>query len=161
MQAINRERCSFDLERTGETECEAIQPATLSPSKCSARKLSGCRQTRQTQNLHGLNSKSENYLGESVPRIFDVCFSIGVLILTALLFALVAIMIRVTPPGPIFFAQERIGLNGKPFRMYKFRSMRVGPASEVTLNGQPPQTRAKPVLGPSCARPAWTSCPSS
>jgi Undecaprenyl-phosphate glucose phosphotransferase len=63
-------------------------------------------------------------------RVFDVGFSLGVLILSAPLFALIALIIRLTSRGPIFFIQERIGLNGKPFQMYKFRSMRVGPAPE-------------------------------
>ena len=63
-------------------------------------------------------------------RIFDVGFSLGVLILAAPLFGLIALIIRLTSRGPIFFIQERIGLNGKPFRMYKFRSMRVGPSPQ-------------------------------
>jgi Undecaprenyl-phosphate glucose phosphotransferase len=62
-------------------------------------------------------------------RIFDVCFSFGVLILTAPLLGLIALIIRLTSHGPIFFTQERIGLNGKPFKMYKFRSMRTGSTS--------------------------------
>lgn len=41
------------------------------------------------------------------------------------LFMLVALAIRLDSPGPVFFRQERIGLNGKPFRMVKFRSMVV------------------------------------
>jgi len=58
-------------------------------------------------------------------RVFDVGFSLVVLILAAPLFGLIALVIRLTSRGPIFFTQERIGLNGKPFEMYKFRSMRV------------------------------------
>jgi Undecaprenyl-phosphate glucose phosphotransferase len=58
-------------------------------------------------------------------RIFDVCFSLVVLIATAPLFAVIALIIRLTSNGPIFFSQERIGLNGKPFQMYKFRTMRA------------------------------------
>jgi Undecaprenyl-phosphate glucose phosphotransferase len=63
-------------------------------------------------------------------RVFDFCFSGGVLVLTAPLFGLIALIIRLTSPGPVFFVQERVGLNGKPFRMYKFRTMRNGPKSE-------------------------------
>lgn len=63
-------------------------------------------------------------------RGFDIGFSALVLILTAPLCALIALLIRLTSPGPVFFVQERVGLNGERFRMYKFRSMRVGPASE-------------------------------
>jgi Undecaprenyl-phosphate glucose phosphotransferase len=63
-------------------------------------------------------------------RAFDVCFSVVVLILAAPLLALIALITRLTSPGPVFFAQERVGLNGKPFRMYKFRTMRTGLTSE-------------------------------
>jgi Undecaprenyl-phosphate glucose phosphotransferase len=63
-------------------------------------------------------------------RVFDVCFSSTVLILAAPLFGLIALIIRLTSPGPVFFAQERVGLNGQPFRMYKFRTMRAGHKSE-------------------------------
>lgn len=63
-------------------------------------------------------------------RAFDVCFSAMVLLLTAPLLGLIAAMIRLTSPGPIFFLQERVGLNGRPFGMYKFRTMRVTPKAE-------------------------------
>jgi Undecaprenyl-phosphate glucose phosphotransferase len=63
-------------------------------------------------------------------RVFDICFSLNVLILTAPLLGLIALIIRLTSQGPIFFVQERIGLNGKPFKMYKFRSMRASTKSE-------------------------------
>lgn len=63
-------------------------------------------------------------------RVFDVVFSVMVLLLTAPLMAVIAIAIRLTSPGPIFFAQDRVGLNGKIFRMYKFRTMRVADRSE-------------------------------
>ena len=59
-------------------------------------------------------------------RIFDVGFSASVLVLTAPLIGLIALLIRLTSSGPIFFAQERVGLNGTPFRMYKFRTLREG-----------------------------------
>jgi Undecaprenyl-phosphate glucose phosphotransferase len=63
-------------------------------------------------------------------RVFDVCFSFAVLVLTAPLLLLVAMLIRLTSPGPVFFVQERVGLNGKPFLMYKFRTMRCSPKSQ-------------------------------
>lgn len=56
-------------------------------------------------------------------RLFDlVISSIGLLILLPLLF-IVAIWIKFDSKGPVFFRQVRIGLNGKPFRIYKFRTM--------------------------------------
>ena len=63
-------------------------------------------------------------------RAFDVSFSAGVLILTAPLFGLIALIIRLTSHGPIFFTQDRIGLNGESFRMLKFRTMHVRPEAE-------------------------------
>jgi Undecaprenyl-phosphate glucose phosphotransferase len=63
-------------------------------------------------------------------RAFDICFAGIVLLLTAPLLAFIAAIIRLTSAGPIFFGQERVGLNGKPFRMYKFRTMHVAPKNE-------------------------------
>ncbi|MBO1752650.1 sugar transferase [Actinotalea sp. BY-33] len=40
--------------------------------------------------------------------------------------AVLAVVVKLTSPGPVFYKQERVGLNGNPFRMWKFRSMRVG-----------------------------------
>jgi len=63
-------------------------------------------------------------------RAFDVSFSAIVLFVTSPFLGLIAAMIRLTSPGPVFFAQERVGLNGKPFRMLKFRTMHVSSKSE-------------------------------
>ena len=59
-----------------------------------------------------------------IKRAFDVLFSAFVLIGFSWLFLIVAVAIKIDDPkGPIFFAQERVGRDGKTFRMYKFRSM--------------------------------------
>ncbi|MDZ7290450.1 MAG: undecaprenyl-phosphate glucose phosphotransferase [candidate division KSB1 bacterium] len=58
-------------------------------------------------------------------RIFDIVFSSLALVLLSPLFLLIALGIKLTSPGPIFFAQERVGANRRPFRMLKFRTMRV------------------------------------
>lgn len=60
-----------------------------------------------------------------VKRTFDIVVSGLALIILSPLFLLLAIAIRLSSPGPVLFRQERIGLNKKPFTMYKFRSMRV------------------------------------
>ncbi|RSK28663.1 undecaprenyl-phosphate glucose phosphotransferase [Bacillus sp. HMF5848] len=57
-------------------------------------------------------------------RVFDVLFSLGVIVVTAPIMLLVAVAIKVTSPGPIIFKQERVGLNRRTFMMYKFRSMK-------------------------------------
>jgi len=77
-------------------------------------------------------------------RAFDVCFSGVVLMVTSPLLGLIALLIRLTSPGPIFFIQERVGLNGLPFPMYKFRTMRVSDLSDSdtrwTINADPRRT---------------------
>jgi exopolysaccharide biosynthesis polyprenyl glycosylphosphotransferase len=57
-------------------------------------------------------------------RFFDWIAAAIALLILAPVFLLVAVAIRVDTPGPIFYSQIRSGLNGKPFRVYKFRSMR-------------------------------------
>lgn len=63
-------------------------------------------------------------------RLFDISFALIAIILTSPLLIFSAIMVKLTSPGPIIFKQERIGLNRKPFMMYKFRSMRVQTKAE-------------------------------
>ncbi len=63
-------------------------------------------------------------------RVFDVVFAISAILVTAPVMLLVALAIRLTSVGPILFVQERVGLNGKCFRMYKFRTMKVSSRTE-------------------------------
>jgi Undecaprenyl-phosphate glucose phosphotransferase len=73
-----------------------------------------------------LTSAPTEYLDYALlKRAFDICFSAGILILAIPLFGLISLIIRLSSPGPVFFLQERIGLNGKSFQMYKFRTMRT------------------------------------
>lgn len=58
-----------------------------------------------------------------VKRIFDIVSSILILTLGAPFWLLVALLVRLTSPGPTIYKQERVGQNGKPFIMMKFRSM--------------------------------------
>lgn len=61
----------------------------------------------------------------SCKRIFDILFSLFAIVITSPLMLFSVIMIKITSPGPAIFRQERVGLNRKPFMMYKFRSMHV------------------------------------
>jgi len=63
-------------------------------------------------------------------RIFDVAFSALILLLTLPLTSLIALAIKLSGSGPILFTQDRVGLNGRVFRMLKFRTMRVGSREE-------------------------------
>ncbi|GIW92860.1 MAG: spore coat protein CotZ [Pirellulaceae bacterium] len=58
-------------------------------------------------------------------RIFDIIVAITLLVLTAPILAIAAVAIKLTSPGPVFFRQRRAGLGGKPFVMYKLRTMYV------------------------------------
>ena len=58
-------------------------------------------------------------------RLFDLVLAAGALILATPLLVLVAILIKLDSPGPIFFVQRRYGFNQQPFRIIKFRSMRT------------------------------------
>ena len=61
-----------------------------------------------------------------VKRLIDVTVAAVGLVLCAPLFLLIALAIRLDSPGPIIFRQTRVGLRGRHFEMYKFRSMHVG-----------------------------------
>ena len=70
-------------------------------------------------------SSMEFSLYEVIKRLIDVvCSFLGVLVLSPL-FIIIAIIIKITSKGPVFFSQKRVGKNGKEFNMYKFRSMVV------------------------------------
>ncbi|MBW7888973.1 MAG: undecaprenyl-phosphate glucose phosphotransferase [Bacteroidetes bacterium] len=58
-------------------------------------------------------------------RLFDLVVSIVVLAISSPLFLLIAIIIKLTSKGPVFYTQERIGLDGIIFSLFKFRSMRT------------------------------------
>ena len=67
-----------------------------------------------------------------VKRFFDIVVSLGAIVLFAPFIAAVALLIKLTSPGPVVYSQERCGLNGRKFTMYKFRSM-VENADELKL----------------------------
>ncbi len=58
-----------------------------------------------------------------IKRFFDFCFSLSVITLLAPVYLSIAILIKLDSPGPIFFRQKRIGLHGREFLMWKFRTM--------------------------------------
>ncbi len=58
-------------------------------------------------------------------RIFDIAFSLIVILFTLPVSLLIALAVKLSSRGPIFFVQERVGLNGRVFRMFKFRTMQV------------------------------------
>lgn len=66
-------------------------------------------------------------------RLLDIIVSILGLIILLPLLIYIAIRVKLSSPGPVFYKQERIGLNGKPFMIYKFRSMYTGAESQTPM----------------------------
>ena len=67
-----------------------------------------------------------------VKRAFDIVASASALVILSPVYLLCAIIVKATSKGPVFYVQERIGKDGKPFKMAKFRSMRVDAESSGT-----------------------------
>ena len=75
--------------------------------------------------LIGLRESPHFGLNVIVRRVMDMALSfVGLVVLSPLL-ALIAVLVKWSSPGPVFYRQERCGLNGRPFHMLKFRSMRA------------------------------------
>jgi lipopolysaccharide/colanic/teichoic acid biosynthesis glycosyltransferase len=77
-------------------------------------------------------------------RLFDLVFAAAGLILATPLLVLVAVLVRLDSPGPVFFVQRRYGFNQQPFRIIKFRSMRAlddGAVIRQATAGDPRLTR--------------------
>lgn len=102
-----------------------------------------------TTSLHGmtvigLRESPHHGLNVIVKRAMDVVLaSVGLLVLSPLL-AAIAVLVKLSSPGPVLYRQERCGLNGRPFQMLKFRSMRAdaeaaGP--QMTATHDPRKTR--------------------
>lgn len=70
-------------------------------------------------------------LNKLVKRLFDLGLSSLFLALVLPLFPIIALVIKLQSPGPVFFSQERTGLDGKTFWMLKFRSMRVNDEADT------------------------------
>ena len=66
-----------------------------------------------------------------IKRIFSICLSIVLLILTSPFILLAAIMVKLDSRGPVFYKQERVGQNGHVFKLLKFRSMRQDAEKET------------------------------
>jgi Undecaprenyl-phosphate glucose phosphotransferase len=79
-------------------------------------------------NIHDVPLQGLNAV---IKRLIDLAISGVSLLLLAVPAGLIALAIKYTSPGPVFYRQERMGLDGRPFWVYKFRSMRVD-AEEVT-----------------------------
>jgi len=71
--------------------------------------------------------------GDILKTVFDYSVTIACVVLLVPLILLLAFLIKITGKGPVFYSQKRIGKSGKPFLMYKFRSMHFGTEEGVPL----------------------------
>ena len=93
-------------------------------------------------------------------RLFDIVASgLGLIVLSPL-FLILAIWIKLDSKGPVFYRQVRVGYKNKDFRIFKFRSMRVGAdkGSLVTIGGHAPRVTRSGYLSVSSS---LTNCHSS
>jgi len=72
-------------------------------------------------------SKPEDIFEQSAKRIFDFIFSVTGLALFMIFLPFAALAIKIEDHGPVFYAQKRVGKNGKTFILYKFRTMKESP----------------------------------
>ncbi len=72
------------------------------------------------------SSAPQNIAATFAKRIFDLAVSTNILLFSSIVTIPTAILIRLTSKGPVFFRQKRVGLNGRVFTLYKFRSMVAG-----------------------------------
>ncbi|WAH36829.1 undecaprenyl-phosphate glucose phosphotransferase [Alicyclobacillus dauci] len=86
----------------------------------------------------------DDAINAAIKRTFDLlCGTLGLIVLFPL-FGLIALCVRLSSPGPIFFVQERVGKNKKTFKMYKFRSMSYDPSVNTggwTVANDPRRTK--------------------
>jgi exopolysaccharide biosynthesis polyprenyl glycosylphosphotransferase len=83
--------------------------------------------------LMGLKATAIPRAGRLVKRAIDFVFALVALIVTAPLLLVLPVLIRTNSPGPALFKQRRVGQDGHPFDIYKFRTMRVGAEAEEAL----------------------------
>jgi len=116
------------------------------------RAVSGLSLTTTT--LHGMTviglRESPHFgLNVVVKRIMDIILASVGIVLIAPILAAIAILVKVTSPGPVLYRQERCGLNGRSFMMLKFRTMRLDAESagaQMTAENDPRKTRLGSIL---------------
>ena len=93
-------------------------------------------QCEEVREYYDILAKKKGALG--LKRVFDVVVAVIMLIILAIPMLIIAVMIKVDSPGPVFYRQERVTTYGKRFRIHKFRTMvnnadKIG--SAVTVGG--------------------------
>ena len=89
--------------------------------------------TRPVAGLPLIHVETPRYEGGKLfaKRVFDIIGSVAVLVILSVPLLILALLVKFTSRGPVFYAQERVGLNGRHFNMMKFRSMRLNADDEL------------------------------
>lgn len=85
----------------------------------------------------------DNIFNAFIKRFFDIAGSLVLILCTSPIMLAVSVGVKLSSPGPIIFRQQRVGLNKRPFMMYKFRSMRVNAGEQTgwSTDTDPRKTR--------------------
>jgi len=94
----------------------------------------------------GVGGLRQNSLEVALKRWLDVVAGSVLLILCLPVMAFAAVFVKLSSPGPILFVQDRVGLRGRPFRMYKFRSMLHHAESLTRTMGEPSNIARGPIF---------------
>jgi len=65
-------------------------------------------------------------------RLFDLVFALSCLIIAAPAILIIAILIKLSSPGPVLYVPAMVGKNGRPFRLFRFRTMRVDETARLS-----------------------------
>ncbi|MBQ2968421.1 MAG: undecaprenyl-phosphate glucose phosphotransferase [Clostridia bacterium] len=79
----------------------------------------------------------DNLFFSTIKRLADILLSALLMLVLSPLFLVLALLIKCTSKGSVFFSQERVGYNKKTFKIYKFRTMRPGQAGGWTVENDP------------------------
>ena len=108
--------------------------------------LPAAMQTPQVREYYDILSRKRGSL--LCKRLFDIGVSAVMLVLLSPVFLVLAVVIKLDSPGPVFYRQVRLTQYGKPFRIFKFRTMVQGAdkGSQVTVGGDSRITRVGRVI---------------
>lgn len=112
------------LSKPGEYRIN-LAPMTISTTNEKKYGVDNLAFLSQLEQNHFLQEPLHTAVNSSTKRLIDILGAILGLMVTALLIIPIAVITSVDDPGPIFYSQIRCGLQGKPFRIWKFRSMVV------------------------------------
>ena len=131
-EPVNEPLQSGDLAASGELTASALLDLKLRGVRIFD-ELSFWEQHLGRINLDCVNSQwltfadgfASSRFSQFLKRLTDILVSLLVLILTLPLMLITALLVKLDSPGPVFYRQERVGLFGRPFTLFKFRSMSV------------------------------------